>query len=160
MQSSNYSRRLPPISARLDSSRLGGGEKDFAERKADRPRLRAQPSQIRWLNQFNLSLDPVTARDSRAVGTAREDFCGAKARRARTPGRRSSQFHDETVPQEGAKTARLFDAGATFLFHENRGRCQEVRGGSGCGRRPGHPSRAGTEGSRIRWKGGELCAQG
>jgi len=30
--------------ARFDSSRLGSGEKDFAERKAARPRLRAQPS--------------------------------------------------------------------------------------------------------------------
>jgi phosphomethylpyrimidine synthase len=93
--------------ARFDSSRLGSGEKDFAERKAVRPKLRAQPSPFRWEDQFNLSLDPVTARDSRAVGTAREDFCGAKARRARTPGGRPSPFHDETLPQEGAKTAHF-----------------------------------------------------
>jgi hypothetical protein len=33
--------------ARFDSSRLGSGEKDFAERKADRLRLRAQPSPFR-----------------------------------------------------------------------------------------------------------------
>jgi phosphomethylpyrimidine synthase len=65
--------------ARFDSSRLGSGEKDFAERKADRPRLRAQPSPFRWEDQFNLSLDPVTARE----------------------------FHDETLPQEGAKTAHF-----------------------------------------------------
>ena len=65
--------------ARFDSSRLGSGGKDFAERKADRPRLRAQPSQFRWEDQFNLSLDPVTARE----------------------------FHDETLPQEGAKTAHF-----------------------------------------------------
>jgi phosphomethylpyrimidine synthase len=65
--------------ARLDSNRLGSGEKDFAERKADRPRLRAQPSPFRWEDQFNLSLDPVTARE----------------------------FHDETLPQEGAKTAHF-----------------------------------------------------
>jgi hypothetical protein len=58
---------------------LGSGEKDFAERKADRPRLRAQPSPFRWEDQFNLSLDPVTARE----------------------------FHDETLPQEGAKTAHF-----------------------------------------------------
>ena len=44
--------------ARFDSSRLGSGKKDFAERKADRPRLRAQPSQFRWEDQFSLSLDP------------------------------------------------------------------------------------------------------
>jgi phosphomethylpyrimidine synthase len=65
--------------ARFDSSRLGSGEKDFAERKADRPRVRAQPSPFRWEDQFNLSLDPVTARE----------------------------FHDETLPQEGAKTAHF-----------------------------------------------------
>jgi thiamine biosynthesis protein ThiC len=65
--------------ARFDSSCLGSGEKDFAERKADRPRLRAQPSPFRWEDQFNLSLDPVTARE----------------------------FHDETLPQEGAKTAHF-----------------------------------------------------
>jgi phosphomethylpyrimidine synthase len=56
--------------ARFDSSCLGNGEKDFAGRKADRPRLRAQPSPFRWEDQFNLSLDPVTARE----------------------------FHDETLP--------------------------------------------------------------
>ena len=65
--------------ARFDSSRLGSGEKDFAERKAVRPRLRARPSQFRWEDQFNLSLDPVTARE----------------------------FHDETLPQDGAKTAHF-----------------------------------------------------
>ena len=65
--------------ARFDSSRLGSGEKDFAERKADRPKLRVQPSPFRWEDQFNLSLDPVTARE----------------------------FHDETFPQEGAKTAHF-----------------------------------------------------
>jgi len=63
--------------ARVDSSRLGSGEKDFAERMAARPRLRAQPSPFRWEDQFNLSLDPVTVRE----------------------------FHHETLPQEGAKTA-------------------------------------------------------
>jgi hypothetical protein len=73
----NRSHQLPL--ARFDSSRLGSGEKDFAERKAARPRLRAQPSPFRWEDQFNLSLDPVTARE----------------------------FHDETLPQEGAKTAHF-----------------------------------------------------
>lgn len=58
---------------------MGSGEKDFAERKAARSRLRAQPSPFRWEDQFNLSLDPVTARE----------------------------FHDETLPQEGAKTAHF-----------------------------------------------------
>ena len=65
--------------ARFDSSRWEASEKAFAERKADRPRLRAQLSPFRWEDQFNLSLDPVTARE----------------------------FHDETLPQEGAKTAHF-----------------------------------------------------
>jgi phosphomethylpyrimidine synthase len=65
--------------ARFDSSRLGSGEKDFAKRKADRPRLRAQPSPFHWEDQFNLSLDPVTARE----------------------------FHDGTLPQDSAKTAHF-----------------------------------------------------
>jgi thiamine biosynthesis protein ThiC len=65
--------------ARFDSSRLGSGEKDFAERKADRPRLRAQPSPFRWEDQFNLSLDPVNARDSRAVGQPEKNFAKRKA---------------------------------------------------------------------------------
>ena len=42
-------------------------------------RLWAQPRQFRWEDQFNLSLDPETAQ----------------------------AFHDETLPQEGAKTAHF-----------------------------------------------------
>ena len=42
-------------------------------------RLREQTSQFRWEDQFNLSLDPETARE----------------------------FHDETLPAEGAKTAHF-----------------------------------------------------
>jgi phosphomethylpyrimidine synthase len=64
---------------RFDSSRVGRGEKDFADRKAFKPRLRAQLSPLRWEDQFNLSIDPVTARE----------------------------FHDETLPQECAKTAHF-----------------------------------------------------
>jgi phosphomethylpyrimidine synthase len=63
--------------------------------------------EFRWEDQFNLGLDPVTARDSRAVGTVREDFCEAKARRVRPPGGRLNPFHDETLPQEGAKSAHF-----------------------------------------------------
>ena len=65
--------------ARFDSSRLGSGEKDFAKAKGRRPRLWAQPSQFRWEDQFNLSLDPVTARE----------------------------YHDATLPQDGAKSAHF-----------------------------------------------------
>jgi phosphomethylpyrimidine synthase len=42
-------------------------------------RPRARPSQFRWEDQFNLGLDPETARE----------------------------YHDETLPQEGAKTAHF-----------------------------------------------------
>ncbi len=89
--------------ARFDSSRLGSGEKGFADRKAAPPRLRAQPSQFRWEDQFNFSLDPVTVRDSSIAGTVRADFRGAKARRARTPGGRPSQFHDESLRRKAQK---------------------------------------------------------
>ena len=41
--------------------------------------MREQPSQFRWEDQFNLGLDPETARE----------------------------FHDETLPQEGTKTAHF-----------------------------------------------------
>ncbi len=92
--------------ARFGSSRLGSCEKDFAERKAVRPRLRAQPSPFRWEDQFNLSLDPVTARDSRAVGQTEKNFAKRKPE-GQGSGRRPSQFHDETLPQEGAKTAHF-----------------------------------------------------
>ena len=66
-------------SARFDSSRREACEKAFARAKGRRPRLRAQPSPFRWEDQFNLSLDPVTARE----------------------------FQDETLPQDGAKTAHF-----------------------------------------------------
>jgi phosphomethylpyrimidine synthase len=80
--------------ARFDSSRLGSGEKDFARAKGRRPRLRAQPSPFRWEDQFNLSLDPLTARE----------------------------FHDETLPQEGAKTAHFCSmCGPHFLVRRRLG---------------------------------------
>jgi phosphomethylpyrimidine synthase len=81
--------------------------------------------EFRWEDQMNLSLGPGTARDSRAVGADREDFRRAKARRARKPGRRPSQFHDETLPQEGAKTAHflvrrsLGEGGCSMKITEN-----------------------------------------
>jgi hypothetical protein len=74
------------------------------------------------------ALDSVTARDSKAVGTTREDFRGGpvcraaprdgadrKARRARTLGGRPSPFHDETLPQEGAKTAHFTARRSPYL---------------------------------------------
>ncbi len=131
MQPSNQG--LSTRSTRIDSSRWEASEKAFAERKADRPRLRAQPSPFRWEDQFNLSLDPVTARDSRAVGQPEKNFAERKPE-GRGRGRRPSQFHDDssrwerregfraakgrqaetvgtqarqTLPQEGAKTAHF-----------------------------------------------------
>ena len=51
--------------------------------------------EFRWEDQFNLSLDPDRARD----------------------------FHDQTLPQENAKTAHFcFNVRPSFLFDENIGR--------------------------------------
>ena len=52
--------------------------KGLSRRAIPRQRVE-QGAQFRWEDQFNLSLDPVTARE----------------------------FHDETLPQEGAKTAHF-----------------------------------------------------
>jgi len=66
--------------ARFEWSRWEASDIDWRSRLARRGRrLWEQPSQFRWNDQFNLSLDPETARE----------------------------FHDETLPQEGAKTARF-----------------------------------------------------
>jgi thiamine biosynthesis protein ThiC len=101
--------------ARFDSSRLGSGEKDFAERKADRPRLRAQPSPFRWEDQFNLSLDPVTARDSRAVGQPAKNF--AKRKPAGRGRRAEVRVNSTTKPSRKRERRRLISvpcAGRTF----------------------------------------------
>jgi phosphomethylpyrimidine synthase len=62
--------------------------------------------EFRWEDQFNLSLGPVTARDSRAAGKPKKNLAKRKPE-GRGRGRRPSQFHDETLPQEGAKTAHF-----------------------------------------------------
>jgi phosphomethylpyrimidine synthase len=52
--------------------------------------------EFRWNDQFNLGLDPEKARE----------------------------FHDETLPQEGAKQGPLlFHVRSTFLFYENISGC-------------------------------------
>ena len=64
--------------------------------------------EFRWEDQFNLSLDPETARE----------------------------FHDETLPQEGAKTAHFCSmCGPHFCSHEDHRRRPQVR------RRTGHRRR-------------------
>ena len=45
--------------------------------------------QFRWEDQFNFSLDPVTAREPERSGDSRR------------------QYHDETLPQDGAKSAHI-----------------------------------------------------
>ena len=56
--------------------------------------------EFRWEDQFNLSLDPVTARE----------------------------FHDETLPQEGAKTAHFCSmCGPHFCSHEDHRRRPQIR---------------------------------
>jgi phosphomethylpyrimidine synthase len=65
--------------ARFEWSRWEASDMDGQARVGSGRSLRGQTSQFRWEDQFNLSLDPETARE----------------------------FHDETLPQEGAKTAHF-----------------------------------------------------
>src|SRR5439155_13181378 len=68
------------IFARFERSRRESSDIDWRSRSARRGRsLQVQASQFRWEDQFNLSLDPETARS----------------------------FHDETLPMEGAKSAHF-----------------------------------------------------
>ena len=66
--------------ARFEPRRMAGAETDCPKDnpKGVRPEGRGG-RQFRWEDQFNLSLDPVTARE----------------------------YHDETLPQEGAKSAHF-----------------------------------------------------
>jgi len=65
--------------ARFEWSRWEASDIDGQVREGSGRSLWEQTSQFRWEDQFNLSLDPETARE----------------------------FHDETLPQEGAKTAHF-----------------------------------------------------
>lgn len=61
----------------FDSSCREVSEKVFAGAKDRKPKLREQPSQLRWENQFNLNFAPAAAHE----------------------------FHDGTLPQEGVKSS-------------------------------------------------------
>ena len=68
------------IFARFEWSRREASDIDWRSTASPQGRrMLGQTSQFRWEDQFNLSLDPETARE----------------------------FHDETWPQEGAKTAHF-----------------------------------------------------
>jgi phosphomethylpyrimidine synthase len=68
------------IFARFEWSRREASDIDWRSTASPQGRrLLEQASQFRWEDQFNLSLDPETARE----------------------------FHDETLPAEGAKTAHF-----------------------------------------------------
>ena len=67
------------IKARFEPSRWEASEIDGQAREVAGEVWWEQTSQFRWEDQFNLSLDPETARD----------------------------FHDETLPSEGAKSAHF-----------------------------------------------------
>ncbi len=62
--------------------------------------------EFRWEDQFNLSLDPETARE----------------------------FHDETLPQEGAKAAHFCSMCGHILFDEDHAGCTRLRRAEGIGR--------------------------
>ena len=67
------------IKARFEPSRWEASEIDGQAREAAGEVWWEQTSQFQWEDQFNLSLDPETA----------------------------LEFHDETLPSEGAKTAHF-----------------------------------------------------
>ena len=67
------------IKARFEPSRWEASEIDGQAREVAGEVWWEQTSQFRWQDQFNLALDPDTARE----------------------------YHDETLPSEGAKTAHF-----------------------------------------------------
>jgi len=81
------------IFARFEWSRREASDIDWRSTASPQGRgLLEQTSQFRWEDQFNLSLDPETARE----------------------------FHDETLPAEGAKTAHFCSmVWSSFLFNAN-----------------------------------------
>jgi phosphomethylpyrimidine synthase len=58
--------------------------------------------EFHWEDQFNLSLDPETAREWSRPGWRRHRWANPRGRKC---GQHLSQFHDGTLPQGGAKTA-------------------------------------------------------
>ena len=81
--------------------------------------------EFRWEDQFNLSLDPVTARE----------------------------FHDETLPQDGAKTAHFCSmCGPHFCSHENHGGRPKIRRRTRYRRGRGAEKRDGSEVEGVRGK--------
>ena len=75
------------IKARFEPSRWEASEIDGQAREVAGEVWWEQTSQFRWEDQFNLSLDPETAREWSRPGWRR--------------------LHDETLPSEGAKTAHF-----------------------------------------------------
>src|SRR5439155_22872405 len=75
------------IKARFEPSRWKASEIDGQAREVAGEVWWEQTSQFRWEDQFNLSLDPETAREWSRPGWRR--------------------LHDETLPSEGAKTAHF-----------------------------------------------------
>jgi thiamine biosynthesis protein ThiC len=75
------------IKARFEWSRGDASDMDGQVREGSGRRLWEEPSQFRWEDQFNLSLDPETARE----------------------------FHDETLPAEVRKP-HIFAACAVLTF--------------------------------------------
>jgi len=79
---------------------------------------------FRWEDQFNLSLDPVTARE----------------------------FHDETLPQEGAKTAHF----CSMKIHRRR---PQICGGTGHRRGRGVEEGMDEKSKEFVEKGAEVYAK-
>lgn len=93
---------------RFESSRPAGSEKDWpqASPKGDLA-VRRRGRQFRWEDQFNLSLDPVTAREyhdePRRLAGAETD-CAKRSPQGEPAVRR---WVHQTLPQDGAKSAHF-----------------------------------------------------
>ncbi len=92
--------------ARFEWSSGDASDMDGQVREGSGRSLRAQTSQFRWEDQFNLSLDPETAREWSPREAVRHGRANAQPVRAWL-WEQLRQFHDETLPQEGAKTAHF-----------------------------------------------------
>lgn len=103
---------------RFESSRPAGSEKDWpqASPKGDLA-LRRRGRQFRWEDQFNLSLDPVTAREPQRSGDSRRQYhdeprrlAGAEtdcAKRSPEGEPAVRRWVHQTLPQDGAKSAHF-----------------------------------------------------
>jgi thiamine biosynthesis protein ThiC len=86
------------MNTRFEPNRQEASETDSLEASPSGRSLWEQPSQFRREDQFNLNLDPITARE----------------------------FHDETLPQEGAKSAHFCPTCGPYFCSMNVAKIETV----------------------------------